>query len=649
MDLSRRPRLAFAPLALLLFEAAPVRAEPAKAPDIGALIITTREFVVNVWLPEKSEGARLFNNAVRISWFMKVSPREKNVTGYIVYDSSNFIYGIYPFHPEKFGPEPMAMPEGAKVRKAFFNGTAEWREKKELAFAPKPEREGNAMQRFDRYLVQRAKQQRNQDHYRAMEYYLKHGDKAPASAGDPKRAASGFLFPCDLDDPQTVTHLQQFSESLESLQTPEQLSAGLQDFALEAGIEERARQGERLAQETDTAWDDFKRSPAFQELQQLKSGFLSFAENLAGRTSPEGKMPDGLQKQAEELLNTYDQFLETKEAEAPSLKRLAELATDLAQMTAGFDQVGRAVAQRIALTRRAQRVEIDLGNLRKRQAQLEEQRGKLQGVLATQTDPEVVAHNQRILAKAGELLADAAKRIAQLEEQKAADGRAAADRTGIADQAQALQEYGRRAQGLRDRWIRTAARIRDAAARAEEPFYRSIQTKVTEFSGPVEVSHGDGTSAAPGAAGALRPGDTVKTGGGARATMRLPDGARLEMGQRSSFSLLDKAKEYVVDGTLRWVEKFEKSAAANTRRRLRTQGVNVAVRGTDLIVHVEQARTRILVSSGEIELEIPGHEDSVVLRGGQKAMVEKGRRPGEPQGLEEVEYLQWRAYVSEGL
>jgi len=178
-----------------------------------------------------------------------------------------------------------------------------------------------------------------------------------------------------------------------------------------------------------------------------------------------------------------------------------------------------------------------------------------------------------------------------------------------------------------------------------------VHTKGSAFRGTVEIRRDDGSSAPLDAAGTLRPGDAIETGTGAGATVQLPDGAKLDLGPGSSFTLLENAREYLVkSGTLRWATHMKKAVTEGRyRRRLLTPAVVAAVRGTDFVLHTEKTRTRLLVFSGEVELEFPGEGEKAVIRSGQKVAIEKGKPPADPQGLTDAEYLQWRTYIREGL
>jgi cell division septation protein DedD len=133
---------------------------------------------------------------------------------------------------------------------------------------------------------------------------------------------------------------------------------------------------------------------------------------------------------------------------------------------------------------------------------------------------------------------------------------------------------------------------------------------------------------------ALKPGDELKTGPGARIYVKLPEGSLVKLGENASMRLLDldpgerggifKAAFNVLEGAFR----FTTDLIARERRRdvkIRVANVTAGIRGTDLWGKSDADRQIVCLIEGKIEVGAPDETPVVMDQPRQFYQRDKGK------------------------
>jgi hypothetical protein len=146
----------------------------------------------------------------------------------------------------------------------------------------------------------------------------------------------------------------------------------------------------------------------------------------------------------------------------------------------------------------------------------------------------------------------------------------------------------------------------------------------------------------------LKSGDSVKTGAGSRALVKLSEGSTVKLGENGSLLISDinpdsggffKAAMRIAEGAFR----FTTDALAKTRRRevsIRIATVTAGIRGTDLWGKSTADRQTVCLIEGAIEVGADGEKPALMDQARQFYRREKGQT--QPIGfVEAAQLVEW--------
>jgi tetratricopeptide (TPR) repeat protein len=137
--------------------------------------------------------------------------------------------------------------------------------------------------------------------------------------------------------------------------------------------------------------------------------------------------------------------------------------------------------------------------------------------------------------------------------------------------------------------------------------------------------------------------DKVRTGELSRAAVRFTDRTMLRLDE---FTIAEIVPPPRADGApslnLRQGGAYFFSRERTPEIQITTPAANGALRGTQLVVRVQGAKTQMTIYEGEVELSNP--HGRVLLRSGEQGEAEIGRAPRKTAVLEAVNIIQWALY-----
>ena len=190
-------------------------------------------------------------------------------------------------------------------------------------------------------------------------------------------------------------------------------------------------------------------------------------------------------------------------------------------------------------------------------------------------------------------------------------------------------------------------------AAASSPLYAAAAALVDGVQMPAWVERNvvGSVQRTPLAAGMeLKPGDTLKTGAGARIYVKLAEGSLVQLGENASLQLQEIApqKDGIFKAALNVLEgafRFTTEAVAKKRRRevsIAVRTVTAGIRGTDLWGRSTEERQIVCLIEGKIEVGAQGESAVAMDQPLQFYQREKGKTA--PVGFVSAELLkQWAA------
>ena len=288
----------------------------------------------------------------------------------------------------------------------------------------------------------------------------------------------------------------------------------------------------RLRSNRRTNW---KKRPSFRRSRQIKSKYALLQLGLL--LDAQGHLQDAerLRDSQQQLMENTRKVIEPALHALPAVAKLEDLGRRIAAVDDDYKETRNRVVAVAAAARNVQNVGDRLADLKRRQSDLETQLVRLRAKVASQTNAAVKAHNEALLAKADQLLADGRAQIAELEASSAAASARLSAVTSETDLAAARATAERIRTRLEPRFppARRSRRSSLGLVRSLQRRSRCPATATSASTLPMAAtSHWIWTNPIE-----LLPGESIRTGRDSEVKLRLFDGSFIQLRENSNFTL----------------------------------------------------------------------------------------------------------------